>query len=38
MYDKYKKENLNFVTKLEGDDKDHKLAPMFEYLLNLFKD
>lgn len=38
MYDKYKKENANFVTKLEGDDKDHKLAPMFEYLLNLFKD
>jgi (p)ppGpp synthase/HD superfamily hydrolase len=38
MYDKYKKENANFVTKLGGDDKDHKLAPMFEYLLNLFKD
>jgi (p)ppGpp synthase/HD superfamily hydrolase len=38
MYDKYKKENANFVTKLGGDDKNHELAPMFEYLLNLFKD
>lgn len=38
MYDKYKKENANFVTKLGGDDKNHELTPMFEYLLNLFKD
>ena len=38
MYDKYKKENANFVTKLGGDDKNHELAPMFSYLVNLFKD
>jgi len=38
MYDKYKKENSNFVTKLGGDSGNHELAPMFEYLLNLFKD
>lgn len=38
MYNKYKKENANFVTKLGGLDEGHELAPMFQYLLNLFND
>ena len=38
MYNKYKKENVNFVTKLGGLDEGHELAPMFQYLLNLFND
>ena len=39
MYDKYKKENDNFIIKLGYDDTNtHEYFEMFVYLVNLFKD
>lgn len=39
MYDKYKKENDNFIIKLGYDDTStHEYFEMFVYLVNLFKD
>lgn len=35
MFEKYKKENKNFITKL-GYSEDHELFPMFDYLNKLF--
>ena len=39
MYEKYSKENAHFIKSLGWDgSEDHGLAPMFGYLLNLFKE